>query len=214
VRKAREVKVMRLQGKQNGEGGFTLAELLIVVLLMVLIIGAIGGMIQSGVKSSSASYSLVKVNEAGNEAMSVMVRQIRAAVAIDPSSTANTLIFAANLNGDIDMIGNEIFETAQFDSASSFLRKGSCSIDEGSPPMENWIAGCDQVTFTYWKIDDTTKILRPIDPSSIEWSTGGNTSVVRIDIVFNISRRSVGGNNMERTFTGSVSLRNVLQNML
>lgn len=198
------------RNKLNEQAGFTLVELLVTAFLMVLVIVAIGGMIQSGVENSSAYYSLVKVDEAGNEAVNVMTRQIRGAVAISPSSTANTLIFAANLDGDIDVEGLDINEMVQFSAAEGFLQKGAGLYSAGSPTMEDWIEGCDQVTFTYWIFDGTTKSLREIAPASGEWNDGGNSVVERIDIQVDMSKGYVGGQSMQRSFTGSVNLRNTL----
>ncbi len=198
---------MRTRGRLNGEGGFTLVEMLVVVMLMVLIVVAIGSLIRSGIKSSSANYNAVKIGEAGDEAVNVMTRQIRGAVAISPNSSASDLIFAADVNAD------KISDTVRFNAANGFLRTGTCRLSAGLPAMQDWIEGCDGVTFIYWTIDAISKKLVRIEPGSSEWSDGGNSLVVRIDFELRLSRELVDEHTLDRTFTGSVSLRNTLADM-
>jgi type II secretory pathway component PulJ len=204
------MKARGASGRLDGEGGFTLAELLVVCVLMVLVVAAIGSMIQSGVENSSANYGLVRVEEAGNEALSVMCRQIRSAVSLSPDCTSNELIFAANLNGDVDLDGNEVNEWIQFRAENGFLQKGSIVFASGPPTMQDWIEGCDQLTFTYWAYDETTKGIKQISPGTAEWTAGGVLKIMRIDFELHFTKGGIGDMNVQRTFTGSASIRNNL----
>jgi prepilin-type N-terminal cleavage/methylation domain-containing protein len=207
------MKVHRLLAKSSGEAGFSLVELMVVILIMVVLLGAIGAMIQSTVKSSAAYYGIVKVGEAGTEALNIMVRQIRTTASISPTSTSDTLLFAANLEGDTDSGGNDINEKVQYKVVDGILQKGSCPTGEDMPVMEDWIEGCDQLTLTYWISDSTTKSLVQIVPGSEEWNVGGNLLVKRIDIEITLSIGTAGGEGVQKTFVGSVGLRNTLVDM-
>ncbi len=195
------------QGKLNGEEAFTLVELMIVTLLMVLVLGAITDMIRSGVQTSSTSYNQIKVEEAGGEAMDTMIRQIRGATAIDSASTASLLIFAADLNGD------STIDEVRFGVSGRMLQKGSVAIANGPATLADWIDGCDQFNLTYWMADDVTQELNQITPGSAAWTGGGYLKIARIDVQLQMSRLTVGSPTVRRTITGSVDLRNTLQDL-
>jgi len=195
------------------EEGFTLSELLVVITIMVLLLFAVGSMISSAARSSSASHSLARVQEAGNEVLDTMVRQIREAVALDPTKcTSQSIYFAADLNGDGIDITDPIaelayLEEARFDTASGYLRRGDCDYGSGPPTMQNWVAGCTGLTFRYWYYDAVTGTLREWNPAE-GTSTDNYLKIKRVDVQVKISGRVVGGSPVERTFTGSATLRN------
>jgi len=195
------------QGKLNGEEAFTLVELLIVTLLMFLVVAAIADMIRSGAQASSTSYNQVKVEEAGGEALDTMIRQIRGATAIDSASTASLLIFAADLNGDSTL------KEVRFGVSGGVLQKGSVAIANGRATLTDWIDGCDQFNLTYWMADDVTNQLNQVTPGSAAWTGGGYLKIARIDVQLQMSRQTAGGPPIRRTITGSVDLRNTLQDL-
>jgi len=195
------------QGKLNGEEAFTLVELLIVTLLMFLVVAAIADMIRSGAQASSTSYNQVKVEEAGGEALDTMIRQIRGATAIDSASTASLLIFAADLNGDSTL------KEVRFGVSGGVLQKGSVAIANGPATLTDWIDGCDQFNLTYWMADDVTNQLNQVTPGSAAWTGGGYLKIARIDVQLQMSRQTAGGPPIRRTITGSVDLRNTLQDL-
>lgn len=186
------------QKSPGSQGGFTLAELMIFTIIMIIFLIGVGGMITSGAKSSTASYNLVKISQGANEAMVTMVRQIRVATSIDTTSTANTIIFTGDVNGD----GTD--STVRFDVSDGYLRRGSSAAD-----MSNWIEGVGGVTFTYYYFDTGLKQPQAVDPASAAWTTY-RTQINRIDIALAMSRSSVGVT-LDRDFTGTVGLRNALQ---
>jgi competence protein ComGC len=195
------------QGKLKGEEAFTLVELLIVTLLMFLVVAAIADMIRSGAQASSTSYNQVKVEEAGGEALDTMIRQIRGATAIDSASTASLLIFAADLNGDSTL------KEVRFGVSGGVLQKGSLAIANGPATLTDWIDGCDQFNLTYWMADDVTNQLNQVTPGSAAWTGGGYLKIARIDVQLQMSRQTAGGPPIRRTITGSVDLRNTLQDL-
>ncbi len=201
------MKTKNRQGKLNREEAFTLVELLVVVMLMSLVLGAIASMIRSGVQTSSTGYSQVKVQEAGGEALDTMIRQIRGATAISKDSTANLLIFAAELNGD------STIEEVRFGVSGGVLQKGSIAMASRPATLTNWIDGCDQLNLTYWMTDDATKQLTQIAPGSAAWTDGGYLKIGRIDMQLQMSRETVDSPTVRRTVTGSVDLRNTLQDL-
>ncbi len=169
-----------------GEDGFSLVELIVFSIIMLLLIAGVMGMLTSAFKSSAVSYSTTKVEDAAREAMSTMIRQIRVANAINPASTSASLTFT----GDLD--GNDVNETATFAVVGGVLQRN------GQP----WVENVDSVSFTYYQQGSIT----PLVPGSAGW----NTLVKKISIVITLSRESLG-TDVARTFEGSVSLRNSLQ---
>lgn len=193
----------RALGRMSDEGGFTLAELLVVIVLMALFLTAVGGMLNSGVKGSSSNYALVKLQERGNEVISVITRQLREAVAISPQSTSSSITFMYLV---AEGTQGSAARTAGYDLADGFLRKRP----ESGTGMVNWMDGCEALEFTYWVYDDEAFQLRPWDGSQ----TGEHLEIKRIDIRVTLSAASLGGEGLVRTFTGSATLRNDLQDLL
>ncbi len=191
--------------------GFTLAELIVVISITILLVIAVGGMIRAAARSSSSSHTLAKVQEAGNEALDTMVRQIRGAVSISPQSNSSRIIFAADVDGGLveeEGVSRFTLETAQFDLEGGYLRKGYCPYGSGMPPMQEWIADCTGLTFSYWVYDPAIAALRPWDPS-----TDPVIYVKRVDVELRISGKALGGSEIERVFTGSATMRNDLQEL-
>jgi prepilin-type N-terminal cleavage/methylation domain-containing protein len=214
MERERVVTVRKMSMRQMaGEEGFTLAELLVVIIIMSLLLLAVGSMISSVARSSSASHALVRVQQVGNEALDTMMRRIREAVAIDPGrTTAHSLYFAADLDGDGINVADPVqellyLEEVQFDLNGGYLRSGYCSYNFGPPVMNNWISGCIGLDFKYWYYDETTGVLTEWNPSEGD-SSDNYLKIKRIDVVLNISGKALGSVDVERTFTGSVTLRN------
>lgn len=197
----------------SDEEGFTLTELLVVITIMVLLLFAVGSMISSAARSSSSSHSVARVQEAGNEALDTMMRQIREAVAIDPTvCNSQVLYFAADVDGDGTNITDPVqellyLEEVCYDLAGGYLRSGSCDYGSGPAAMQNWIPGCTSLTFRYWYYDDTAGTLREWNPGEGA-STENYLKIKRIDVSMTISAKVLGGSPVERTFTGSATLRN------
>jgi hypothetical protein len=156
-------------------------------------------MIENGVKSSASSYDLVRIDEDGSEAISVMTRQLRVAVTLDPDSTADIVTFA----GDVD--GDGVDDTVRFEVSDGYLKRGS-----GEGYMSDWIANADQIAFRYYYYDEETNQEIELTPGSADWYNY-YTLIHRIDMELGLSRQSSGTLVMSRTFLGSVTLRNELQ---
>lgn len=195
---------LRRLARLREERGFTLAELLVVAFIMALFILAVGNMISSGVRGSSASYILVKLQERGNEALSVITRQLREAVAISPTESGVSSIRFCYLVPD-EADGSRM-EEARYDVADGFLRRKA---KEG-PEMENWIEGCRALEFKYWVLDDGGRALREVGGDF----TGEQLNIMRVDVSITLFGGSLGGPQLQRTFAGSVTLRNNLQDIL
>jgi len=180
----------------QGDDGFTLVELMVFIGIMVIFLIGVGGMITSGVKSSTASFNLVKISEGANEAMSTMVRQIRVATSLDATSTANMIRFV----GDVD--GDDTATTVLFDVAGGYLRRG-----ESADAMVDWVPNVDTLTFTYYWYNPATK--QPEALAAGDWAAH-YTGVYRVDIELALSMDAVG-TNVARTYSTSVTLRNGLR---
>ncbi|MEW6553158.1 MAG: hypothetical protein AB1384_02595 [Actinomycetota bacterium] len=188
--------ISKLFGKARAEEGFTLVELMVFIGIMVIFLIGVGGMITSGVKSSTASFNLVKISEGANEALSTMVRQIRVATSMDAASTSSLIVFS----GDVD--GDGTTQTVRFDVSGGYLRKGPTA-----DSMSNWIADVDTVTFTYYWYNPSTKQAEPI--ADADWAAH-YMDVYRVDIGLTMTINSAG-NTVGRSYNTSVTLRNKLQ---
>jgi hypothetical protein len=182
----------RGRARLAGQEGFTLAELLVFIGIMLIFMIGIGGMIASGVNSSTASYMTVKATEAGNGAISTMIRQIRVAnsVSSDPLSGNDRLVFMGDLNGD------SIDEAQGFYVQGNYLMMGD----------QQWIEDAQSITFTYFEYNEETKQVEELAVGSPDW----NSRIRRIDIELVISDTGPAVT-VSKTFTGSVTLRNALQ---
>jgi hypothetical protein len=155
----------------------------------------------------SSAYSSVKVEEAGGEALDTMIRQMRGAEALSSASTANLLIFAVDLDGD------GAREEVRFEVSGNTLQKGSIAWDSRPATPADWIAGCDQLNLTYWKTNDNTKELIEVVPGSSAWTNGDYLKITRIDMQLHMFRKAGDNPDVQRTVTGSVDLRNTLQDL-
>jgi Tfp pilus assembly protein PilV len=180
------------------EDGFSLTELMVTLGILVIFLIGIGGMITSGVKSSTSAYNLVKMSEGASEGMSTMVRQIRVAASLDPACTTSAIVFTGDVNGD------DVENTVRFDAAGGYLRRGS-SADN----MSDWIPNVEAVTFTYYYINPVSKKLEVLSPGTGDW-TNFSAQVRRIDIALSMSSSAVGAA-IDRDFSSSVNLRNSLR---
>jgi Tfp pilus assembly protein PilW len=190
-------KMLEGRDRLDGEGGFTLAELLVFMAIMIIFLIGIGGMITSGVKSSTVSYNTVKLSENANEALSTMVRQIRVATQLDPACSASVITFTGDINGD----GSET--VMRFDASGGYLRTGSAAGD-----MNDWVPNVDSVTFAYFYYDTETRLLTQLTPGSAEWNDH-YTEIRRIDIGLLLSIETQGLD-LSRDYSSSVTLRNQL----
>jgi type II secretory pathway pseudopilin PulG len=172
------------------EDGFTLAELLVMTSVMLILMAGIGGMIESGSKSSTAAHSFVLMEGDSNEALNTMTRQIRVASHIDPDSDASELGFTGDLSGD----GTP--------RAQAFMVEDGSLVKDGQP----WIEGVVAVTFTYHYYNREIKDDDVLIPGSFP---GWNEQVERVEIKLEMSRTSMGIA-INRTYYANVTLMNAL----
>ncbi|MBC7252555.1 MAG: hypothetical protein H5T72_01115 [Actinobacteria bacterium] len=176
------------------EEGFTLAELMVVVGIMIIFLIGVAGMLESGADSSTTQYVLARMEEDAGKVLDTMTRQIRVATTINSFSTNGTLIFS----GDLDGSGN--VQNMVFTVSDGRLMRGS---DIGN--LQEWVDGVESITFTYHRFNPVTKAMETITPGTAGW----NTLVQRVDFAIRFSRQA-GRINLVRDYGGSVTLRNNL----
>lgn len=173
------------------EDGFTLAELIVTVLIMMILMVGLASMIESGAKSSTASYNLVRMEEAANEALGNMTRQIRVATSFDPACDNGQIMFTGDLNGD-----GEITQQA-------FRVVDGALIKDGQP----WVEGATDLTFTYYWYDRGARAEEVLVPGSYP---GWNEMIHRVEITLEMSGDSLEVT-LNRTYYGSVTIMNALR---
>jgi hypothetical protein len=169
--------------EMKADDGFTLAELLVFLVIMIIFLIGVGGMISSGAKSSAASYNLVKLENAANEAMASITRQIRVAKSIAPNSGAQTITFTGYLDGT--------------EQVTVVLGVQDGKITRNGAP---WIEDVESMAIAYF------------DEGGAQLDTGmpgWNTQVRRVDLELVFAKESMGIR-LSRTFKGTVTLRNRL----
>lgn len=175
----------------HGEGGFTLGVLLITTLIALLILAAVGGMVSSAAKSSTASFNLVKMEQSSNEILNAMTRQLRVARYITASSNNSMIVFGG------DFAGDDIERTQSFYVSNGTLYK------DGQP----WVEGVTSVTFTYKTYSRAMGGEVVITPGEFEdWNKG----IQRIVINLEMSLPSAGID-MNRSYVTSVAMMNALR---
>ncbi len=167
----------------GGEGGFTLAELLVFLAIMVIFLIGVGSMISSGARSSAASQGLIRMENQANEAMVAITRQIRVANDIDAASGTHSITFSGYLDGSV-------LETVTLSVQEGYLMRGE----------DPWIAGVESMHLSYY--DDRGNLLGAGTP-------GWNTKVNRVGLELVFARESMGIR-LSRIFQGSATLRNDL----
>lgn len=167
----------------RSEGGFTLAEMLVFLVIMMIFLIGVGGMISSGARSSATSYNLTRIEGAANEAIVAITRQLRVATAINPGSNSQSITFTGYLDGTSQT-------TVTLAVAGGYITRN------GVP----WINDVGSMTLTYYNEKGAQ-----LDPRAPNW----NTAVRRIEFVLAFSRDSMG-TSLSRTFRGTVTLRNDL----
>lgn len=182
----------KVENALGGEGGFTLAELLVFVGVMIIMLIGIGTMIRSGAQSSNISHAMSRIEDTATEALETMTRQIRVSTSINPNSTSSRLI----ISGDFQGLGST--STMVFDAVGGYLRKGF-----STDAMSQWVEGVSSVTFEYYDYDFSGGTWIKLTPGAQNW----NNMVKRVDVMLQFSKPA-GGINLERSFKGSVMLRN------
>ncbi|MBC7229095.1 MAG: prepilin-type N-terminal cleavage/methylation domain-containing protein [Actinobacteria bacterium] len=182
----------------HGEGceaGFTLAELLVVVMIMAVFMVGVGAMIESGSSGSMASYALTRIDEDANTVIDSLTRQVRVAQYINPSSSGSVLYFSGDLTGDGNM------------RPMIYMVSGGSLVRGSSPDaLQSWVEGVESITFRYYRYNPDTRQMVEITPGSSGW----NALVERVDFEIRFSRQA-GKLRLGRTYDGSVTLRNRLR---
>ncbi len=175
--------------RRKCDDGFTLVELCIFAIIMLLLVGGVIGMMTGAFKSSSVSYNIAELEDSAREALSTITRQIRVATSIVATSTANSL----TLTGDLD--GNGSSDTVTFSVVDGVLVKTVPGF-----AAEEWVNHVDNVTFTYYEPGAGDSV---ITPGGSDWSS----SVGRVSVVLQLSATGQGVTTA-RSYEASVALRN------
>ena len=175
----------------RGEGGFTLAEMLVTLLIMAILMIGLAGMIESGAKSSTASYNLVRMEESANEAVNTMTRQIRVATHISLDSDNSRIIFSGDINGD-DITTNQVFKV-----------ENGVLFKDGQP----WIEEVDSLVITYYWYDMANRVEAVLLPGQFP---GWNDVISRVMVTLNMYSPNPDAD-LRRTIYGSATIMNALR---
>jgi prepilin-type N-terminal cleavage/methylation domain-containing protein len=87
----------------KNQKGFSLIEMMVVVVILGLIVLGLVAFFTGGVKSWVAGQSQLEAQRNARQAMDIMVREIREGKNVKTSSTTNSILFITPFNGSLDI---------------------------------------------------------------------------------------------------------------
>lgn len=201
------------------ESGFTLPEMLVTIMVMIVVLFALYSIFDMGLRVFSFGNDKTEAVENARLGLEKMEREIRAAypydaaagknyVLLDPSAptleatslSANQITFGNDLNGD-NKVTCPITSPCEFityrvsgSTPYTLLRVNTAtpSTSPGEPVVE-YVDGSAGLTFTYFKPDDSGSLITTTVPSDVK--------VVRV-------RLQINKNGRTQTLTTEMTLRN------
>ncbi len=184
------------------EGGFTLPEVLVTIMLMLTVMFALYSIFDMSIRVFSFGNDKTEAVENARLGLEKMEREIRAASPYDkangvttlfPSFSSSSVTFGNDLNGDyrITAPGEEITYRLSGTAPYSLLRVNPSNDTVPDPVVEYVKAG--GLTFEYLKEDGTTA------------TSEAEVAIVRIILEIEVKRGPTAGNQI---LTTDVALRN------
>jgi prepilin-type N-terminal cleavage/methylation domain-containing protein len=192
------------------ERGFTLVELLVTMVMMLLVMSALYGIFDMGIKVYTLGNDKVNAVENARIALDRMSREIRAAYPADKANDGNSLFLSAepdrvtfgnDLNGDRRVTCSDPSEYITYSlSGTTLMRSTNCD-GSGAHAVAEHIK---DLTFRYYAADGSE--LDPTDPGFANEITKNRIAVVQITLTAEVSHGSLGTST--QTLTTDVTLQN------
>ena len=193
---------------KDGQRGFTLVELIIVLVITLVIMAGIVVLLSGTFDIFKSNRNLLAVTDSSRRAIASMARQLRGALQLvdgTGNSDENTLTFYANVKGpelsfaDVEASGNWLLAPRvkwTFDSAKSEIIQTTTDPGAGVTPVTSKLAShVTDLEFKYYRQGTRTEIEPPQD-----FNLNKETGVIRIIV-------KVQRGNASRTFHQDVFLR-------
>jgi type II secretory pathway component PulJ len=193
----------RIQRLWREEGGFTLPEMLVTIMIMITVLFALYSIFDMSIRVFSFGNDKVEAVENARLGLEKMEREIRDAYPRDkangnttlfPSLASNSITFGNDTNGDrkITAPGEEITYRLSGSAPYSLLRANPSNDSTPDPVIE--FVKAKGLTFQY------------LDQSGYPTTTESEVSRVRIELETEINRGNLG--TRTQTLTTDVDLRN------
>ena len=166
------------------QGGFTLVELLVTMVMMTIVMFALYSIFDTGIRVFSFGNDKVNVAENARIGLEKMEREIRAAYPVDKSNGKNYLFFTADgstSNPPQAMptstqitFGNELSSPS-----ASTNRKIDCN-PSGAAPGTSDYTPCEYITYRISQSGPTYSLLRNNTSNGSNTSTGGDPVVENV----------------------------------
>jgi competence protein ComGC len=188
------------------EGGFTLSEMMVTILIMIIVLFALYSIFDMSIKSYSFGNSKAEAMENARLGMDKMEREIRQAYALDKANgnsqlfqtwDENQIEFGNDLDGSTVVECPNIDEDCELisyslDGDTGFLMRTSGG--DPQPVVEN----VEDVEFRYFQSNGTTEVF-----------PGGNEALIgMVRIVVDVRVESVAPQDGTQILTTNVALRN------
>lgn len=177
----------------RGEGGFTLPEVLVTIMIMLTVLFALYSIFDMSIRVFSFGNDKVEATENARLGLEKMEREIRAASPYNKAG-GNTTLFPSFSSDSItfgnDLNGNRTVEPAT--EQITYALSGN-SLQRNSAPVVEFVK-VNGLTFKY------------LDKSGVETADEAKIARVRITLEIEIDRGSLG--KRTQTLTTDVALRN------
>lgn len=117
--------IFQLSSKKRNEDGFSLLELLIVLLIAVIMSAGMVGLLFAAFRDFNQQRSIQAMNDVSRKTFSVMSRQTKDLIHLDNASSRNALTFSGEITGelsrtapDINNYGSAVVSTISFSRSS------------------------------------------------------------------------------------------------
>ena len=199
------------------QGGFTLVELLVSILLSLMLLGAVYGVYRAQARTLRVQEERLGAQEYVRTVTDIMVREIRnagyaptgATCAVVVAADAQSLQFRydANANGACTDADEDI--TYSFDTTGCPSGYGNITRKEGSNAAQaftdcNVPTGTTEFSFTYFPKDSSTAYSTPV-------AAGSLGSIQRVQVTVTVQSKNpdpVFGGQLTATMTSNADLRN------
>ncbi len=183
------------------EGGFTLSEMLVTIMLMIMVFFALHSIFDMSIRVFSFGNDKVEAVENARLGLERMEREIRAAYPYNKTDndTTNDYLFPpGSFVSNSITFGNDLNGDRRIDTATEQI---TYSLSGGSPPA---LLRNGQAAIEYVKANGLS--FRYLDKNGNETTTESAISRVRIKLEVEIDRGSLG--KRTQTLTTDVDLRN------
>lgn len=149
----------KIRQSKDDERGFTMVELLIVMIVSLIIMSGMVLLVDAGYRSFKSSSNLQAITEASRNTMQSMTRQLRSALWFENANCTDTTIeFYADIDADNPTAGvADAYENAEKVSwrlSDGYVKQTILEPGVATPVESNLGSYVTNLAFTYYKVGD------------------------------------------------------------